>query len=175
MFCAAARSIGSVKLCEYKRHDSLRVQCSYWGIARTALFWTEITEVVPGICWSHSLSLRVTTPSTQYCLLLQFVNHHNVQLVSHHLFISLDLEVPQALGTSPPPWTLWLPTHTRHRCSCTLFLILVFCFAHMPHLLHCAGLLWRLLCISCSWGPVWCGRPRPLLLKYSGLFLNCYY
>jgi len=94
-------------------------------VARSLLFW--ISDAVPGICWSHSPSLRVTAPSApittgttalfqhlfnflrqplvflklfmlllldvavscnpyiyHYCLLLSFVNHHSVRLVSHY-------------------------------------------------------------------------------------------
>ncbi|XP_067435009.1 putative ferric-chelate reductase 1 [Thunnus thynnus] len=47
----------------YQRPGSLRVLCSILGVPRTALFWTETSDVVPGICWSHSPSLWVTAPS----------------------------------------------------------------------------------------------------------------
>ena len=41
----------------------LRVMHSILYIPSTALFWTERSDVVPGICWSHSSSLGVTAPS----------------------------------------------------------------------------------------------------------------
>uniref|UniRef100_A0A669AZ21 mitogen-activated protein kinase kinase kinase n=1 Tax=Oreochromis niloticus TaxID=8128 RepID=A0A669AZ21_ORENI len=43
--------------------NNLRVLRSILAVPRTALFWTEISDVVPGICWSHSPSLGVTAPS----------------------------------------------------------------------------------------------------------------
>ena len=42
---------------------SLRVLRSILAVPITALFWTESSDVVPGICWSHSSSLGVTAPS----------------------------------------------------------------------------------------------------------------
>ncbi|XP_051261435.1 sialic acid-binding Ig-like lectin 12 isoform X2 [Dicentrarchus labrax] len=46
----------------YQRPGSLRVLRSILAVPRTALFWTEASDVVPGICWSHSPSLGVTAP-----------------------------------------------------------------------------------------------------------------
>ena len=47
----------------YQRSGSLRVLRSILAVLSTALFWTESSDVVPGICWSHSSSLGVTAPS----------------------------------------------------------------------------------------------------------------
>ncbi|TWW54402.1 Integrin alpha-6 VLA-6 [Takifugu flavidus] len=46
----------------YQRPGSLRVLRRILAVPRTALFWTEISGVVPGICWSHLLRLGVTAP-----------------------------------------------------------------------------------------------------------------
>ncbi|TWW56342.1 Plexin-A1 [Takifugu flavidus] len=40
----------------YQRPGSLRVMNRILTVPRTALFWTEISDVVPGICWNHLLS-----------------------------------------------------------------------------------------------------------------------
>ena len=42
------------------------------------------------IAWDHYIY--------HSCPILLFVDHNSVQLVSHHLAIRLDLEVPQALS-----------------------------------------------------------------------------
>jgi len=47
----------------YQRPGSLRFLRSILAVRRTALFWTEISDVIHGICWSHSPSSGVTAPS----------------------------------------------------------------------------------------------------------------
>ncbi|PWA28582.1 hypothetical protein CCH79_00013551 [Gambusia affinis] len=46
----------------YQRPGSLRVLRSILAVPRTAHFWTEMSDVVPGICCSHCSSLGVTAP-----------------------------------------------------------------------------------------------------------------
>lgn len=45
------------------RPRSLRVLCSILAIPRIALCLTEVSGVIPRICWSQSPSLCVTAPS----------------------------------------------------------------------------------------------------------------
>ncbi len=54
------RSLSPSRLGPLPERGSLRVLCSILAVPRTALFWTEISDVVPGICSSHSPSLGVT-------------------------------------------------------------------------------------------------------------------
>lgn len=44
----------------YQRFGSLRNLCCVLAVPRTALFWTEISDVILEICWSHSPSFGVT-------------------------------------------------------------------------------------------------------------------
>lgn len=44
----------------YQRPDSLRVLCCILAFRVFALFWIETTNVLHGVCWSHSSSFRVT-------------------------------------------------------------------------------------------------------------------
>lgn len=46
----------------YKRPGNLGAVLSL-AVPRTVLFWTEISDVVPGIYWSRSSNLGVTTPN----------------------------------------------------------------------------------------------------------------
>lgn len=43
--------------------QTLRLLLSIVAVPRPSLFWTEISDVAPGICRSHSPSFRVTAPS----------------------------------------------------------------------------------------------------------------
>ncbi len=47
----------------YQRPGSLKVLHGILAVPNIALFWTETSDVLPGICWSHSSSLLVTAPS----------------------------------------------------------------------------------------------------------------
>ena len=47
----------------YQKPGSLRVLHRILAVPRIALFWIEISDVIPGICWSHAPSLGVTAPS----------------------------------------------------------------------------------------------------------------
>lgn len=38
----------------------MRVLCSTLAVPWTALFWTDTSDAVSGICWSHFFSSRVT-------------------------------------------------------------------------------------------------------------------
>lgn len=44
----------------YQRPDSLRVLCCILAFRVFALFWIETTNVLHGVCWSHSSSFMVT-------------------------------------------------------------------------------------------------------------------
>ncbi|PWA28005.1 hypothetical protein CCH79_00012110, partial [Gambusia affinis] len=59
-----SNSSGQFKLARvlYQRPGSLRVLRSILTVPRTAHFWTEMSDVVPGICCSHCSSLGVTAP-----------------------------------------------------------------------------------------------------------------
>ncbi|XP_054628923.1 uncharacterized protein LOC129179559 isoform X3 [Dunckerocampus dactyliophorus] len=46
----------------YQRPGSWRVLRSILAVPRTALFWTEMSDVSPGICWSHFSSVGDTVP-----------------------------------------------------------------------------------------------------------------
>ena len=50
----------------YQRPGSLRVLRSILAVPSTAVFWTESSDVVPGIYWSHSFSRGVTAPSAPF-------------------------------------------------------------------------------------------------------------
>lgn len=71
--------------------------------------WTFFTFIL-WVCYIYHL-----------CLTLLFVNQLNVQLVGHHVFISVDLEFQQDLGPvivqHCPTWPAWHPVHTWHRCA----------------------------------------------------------
>ncbi|TWW73486.1 hypothetical protein D4764_15G0008800 [Takifugu flavidus] len=47
----------------YQRPGSLMVLHRFLAVPRTAVFWTGMFDVVPGICWRHLLSFGVTAPS----------------------------------------------------------------------------------------------------------------
>ena len=46
----------------YQRPGSLRVLRWIVAVASIVLFWTEVSGVIPGICWIHPPSLGVTAP-----------------------------------------------------------------------------------------------------------------
>jgi len=48
----------------YQTPGSLRVLQCILVVPRTALFWAEISEVAPRICWSHSPSLGLMALTT---------------------------------------------------------------------------------------------------------------
>lgn len=47
----------------YQRSGSLRLMHSNSAVRRSALFWIEISDVFPGLCWSHTPSLGITAPN----------------------------------------------------------------------------------------------------------------
>lgn len=69
------------------------------SVASTALFWTEISDVVPGIYWNHSSSLGITAhnaPAT------------TVVFISHILFNYSQVPVclPHLISMQFPPGRL---------------------------------------------------------------------
>lgn len=50
----------------YQKPVSLRVLCSILAVPRTALLWTEASDVSPGICCSHCSSVGVIAPECSH-------------------------------------------------------------------------------------------------------------
>lgn len=63
-----------VKIILNHRPEKLRVLCNILSISSNALFWTEISDVVPGVCWSHFSSWGVTIPCA-LTITLTFICH----------------------------------------------------------------------------------------------------
>ncbi|XP_049610708.1 transcription factor ETV7 isoform X1 [Syngnathus scovelli] len=65
----------------YQRPGSLRVLRSIFAVPSTALFWTEMSDVFPGICFSHSSSLGVTAPSAPMTTECRFLSDYVYNLL----------------------------------------------------------------------------------------------
>ena len=132
----------------YQGPGSLRVLGS---VPSNALFWTEISDVVPGNCWSHQSSLGVAVPSAPISTgtsiaLMFFLVLPSFWCYWHHQFVSLDLEVPQDLNPlvlnhlwrclPSSPWDLnsILSTDISVYYRCYLVVVFHVCFAcqHLP-------------------------------------------
>lgn len=67
------------------------------------------------------------------------------------------------------PWDLQSILWTYVSVYLASYLVMAFyvCFV-WQHLRPCCDVFQSLLCTACIWGPMWCGRPWPLLIKYLG-------
>ena len=52
-----------------QRSRSLGVMSSLLAVLRIALFWTVITDVDPGTCWSHSPNLGILSCQLYYIVI----------------------------------------------------------------------------------------------------------
>lgn len=59
----------------YQRPWGLKVLRSILVVSSSALFWVEISDVAPGICWSHFPNLGITVPSAAIGITLAFTFH----------------------------------------------------------------------------------------------------
>lgn len=107
--------------------------------------------IVPGVCWrkfqfggqstecfdDHTEVLTLFNvwflyPHLAFLNILEvfflFMNQKNIRLVSHHLFVSLDLKVPHSFSSAVLPLhlvvsilTVGPAVHSLHRCSTCIF------------------------------------------------------
>jgi len=208
----------------YQKPGGLKVSRRILAVSSTALLWTGMSDVVPGICWSHSNlgfmtpSAPITTDTTvvftsqiystssfspasffflnhlvfllldvavtwncyiyHFCLLLKFVNNHNVWLVSHWQFkpnrvLALSFSTTSGgishfdfwtfnpysaqmlLYTIPATW-LWRSMYAVPAC-----------------IFHPTTMCWRPLCTAWTRGSVWFASGL-YCSSAQGLFLSCH-
>ena len=133
--------VGGMCLCStsvlHQRPGSLRILRSILAVLSTAHFWTETSDVVPAICWSHSSSLGVTassapiTTGTTLAFIFHVLQFLLQLLISYQILVFLLLDVAVtwicyvyhhcllpllAPSEEFPTWTWEGLVHTRCRC-----------------------------------------------------------